>query len=145
MKATEIKITYHPKIKASERPKVHSSEQCFKLLMPFYEEIIDYREFSFAILLSSSNGVLGVHKISEGGISSTLMDVRNVFQAAIKSNAAGVIISHNHPSGNIKPSESDIRLTQKMQEAGKIMDIALLDHLILTSEAYYSFADNGKL
>jgi len=81
--------------------------------------------------------------ISKGGISGTVTDVRIVLQAAIKSNASGFIIAHNHPSGNLNPSESDTRITQKIKEAGNVMDIQLLDHLIITpGEDYYSFADN---
>jgi DNA repair protein RadC len=84
--------------------------------------------------------------VSKGGISGTVTDVRVILQAAIKANASGIIACHNHPSGNIQPSESDSRLTQKIKEAGQVMDIQLLDHLIITTEGkYYSFADNGLL
>jgi len=145
MKATEVKITYHPKIKASERAKISSSKQCYDILKPFYSEIIEHREYSFIALLNSANKVLGVTKISEGGCTGTVMDVRTIFQAAILANAVGVIISHNHPSGNLKPSEADKRITRNLVEAGKIMEIALLDHIILTDESYFSFADNGLI
>jgi DNA repair protein RadC len=84
--------------------------------------------------------------VSKGGISGTVTDVRVILQAAIKTNASGIIVCHNHPSGNLNPSESDSKLTQKIKEAGNIMDIQLLDHLILTTDDnYYSFADNGLL
>jgi DNA repair protein RadC len=85
-------------------------------------------------------------EVSKGGISGTVTDVRIILQAAIKANASGIIVCHNHPSGNIQPSESDTRLTHKIREAGNIMDIVLLDHLIVATEnTYYSFADNGLL
>jgi DNA repair protein RadC len=96
--------------------------------------------------MNRSNSVLGILEISKGGISGTVTDVRLIFQAAIKANASGIIVCHNHPSGNLNPSESDTKLTQKIKEAGNLMDIQLLDHLILTTDDnYYSFADNGLL
>jgi DNA repair protein RadC len=96
--------------------------------------------------MNRSNSVLGILDISKGGISGTVTDVRVVYLAAIKVNASGIICAHNHPSGNLNPSESDTRLTQKLKEAGNLMDIQLLDHLILTTDdSYYSFADNGFL
>ena len=84
--------------------------------------------------------------VSKGGLSGTVTDVRLIFQGAIKANASGIIVCHNHPSGNLNPSESDTKITHKIKEAGNIMDIQLLDHLILTMDgSYYSFADNGLL
>ena len=84
--------------------------------------------------------------VSKGGISGTVTDVRILLQAAIKANASGIIVCHNHPPGNLNQSESDTKLTQKIKQAGMIMDIQLLYHLILTTEDnYYSFADNGLL
>ena len=98
------------------------------------------------MLLTRSNKVLGIASISKGGISGTVTDVRIILQAAIKSNASGLIVCHNHPSGNLNPSESDTKLTQKIKESGNIMDIQLLDHLIITpDESYYSVADEGLL
>jgi DNA repair protein RadC len=109
-------------------------------------EIIEFVEEFKILLMNRSNSVLGILEISKGGISGTVTDVRVVFQAAIKGNASGIIAAHNHPSGNLNPSESDTRLTQKLKEAGNLMDIQLLDHLILSTEGeYYSFADNGLL
>jgi DNA repair protein RadC len=84
--------------------------------------------------------------VSKGGISGCSVDIRVIFQAAIKANASGIIVSHSHPSGNLNPSESDSRLTQKIKEGGNVMEIQLLDHIILTPDGeYYSFADNGLL
>ena len=98
------------------------------------------------MLMNRSNAVLGIMDISKGGISGTVTDVRILLQASIKTNASGIIVCHNHPSGNINPSESDTKLTHKIKEAGNLMDIQLLDHLILTTDDnYYSFADNGLL
>ena len=97
------------------------------------------------MLLTRSNKVLGLTSVSKGGISGTVTDIRLILQAAIKANASGIIVCHNHPSGNINPSESDTKITQKIREFGNIMDIQLLDHLIITAEEYYSFADNGLI
>ncbi|MGD0755970.1 MAG: JAB domain-containing protein [Bacteroidales bacterium] len=84
--------------------------------------------------------------VSNGGLSGTITDVRLIFQGAIKANAAGIIVCHNHPSGNLNQSESDTKITQKIKEAGNLMDILFLDHLIIISDGnYYSFADNGLL
>jgi DNA repair protein RadC len=96
--------------------------------------------------MNRSNSVLGIMAVSKGGLSGTVTDVRLIFQGAIKANASGIIVCHNHPSGNLKPSESDTKITRKIKEAGNLMDIQLLDHLILTMDgSYYSFADNGLL
>jgi DNA repair protein RadC len=83
--------------------------------------------------------------VSLGGISGTVTDVRIILQAALKANASGLLVCHNHPSGNLNPSDSDTTITRKIKEAGNLMDIQLLDHLILSSEDFYSFADNGLL
>lgn len=96
--------------------------------------------------LNRSNAVLGILSISKGGISGTVTDVRLIFQGALKTNASGIIVCHNHPSGNANPSESDRKITQKIKEAGNLMDIQLLDHIIiLPVEGYYSFADDGEV
>ncbi len=91
------------------------------------------------------NSILGLMSVSKGGISGTVIDIRIVMQGALKANVSGLIVAHNHPSGNLNPSESDSRITQKLKEAGNLMDSQLLDHQIITSEDYYSFADNGLL
>ena len=96
--------------------------------------------------MNRSNAVLGILSVSKGGISGTVTDIRLIFQGALKTNASGIIVCHNHPSGNLNLSESDKKITQKIREAGMLMDIQLLDHLIiLPVEGYYSFADEGIL
>jgi DNA repair protein RadC len=107
---------------------------------------IEHIEEFKLLLMNQSNSVLGIMPVSKGGLSGTVTDVRLIFQGAIKANASGIIVCHNHPSGNLNPSESDIKITQKIKEAGNLMDIQLLDHLILImDDSYYSFADNGLL
>jgi DNA repair protein RadC len=143
----EVSLVYKSKVKASERPQIKCSKDAYDLFMSNWnQEIIEFVEEFKILLMNRSNSVLGIMEVSKGGISGTVTDVRIILQAAIKANASGIIVCHNHPSGNIQPSESDTRLTQKIREAGNIMDIVLLDHLIVATEnAYYSFADNGLL
>ncbi|MCW3071308.1 MAG: repair protein [Bacteroidetes bacterium] len=89
--------------------------------------------------------MLGFSKISQGGLSGTVVDAKVVFQVALKANASSILLAHNHPSGNLKPSEADLMITKNIREAGKLMEIPLVDHIILTDEGYYSFADEGSL
>lgn len=106
---------------------------------------IDYRESFFALYLNQANKVLGIKKISECGISSTLVDVRIIMQAALLCNASGIIVAHNHPSGNLNPSSCDIKMTSQIKEAATILSMSLLDDIILTSDAHYFFADDGMI
>ena len=144
---SEVKLIYLSKIRASDRPKITSSKDAYDLFVSTWDlNTIEYFEEFKVLLLNRSNAVLGLIAISKGGISGTITDVRIILQAAIKSCASGIIVAHNHPSGNLNPSESDTKITQKIKEAGNLMDIQLLDHLIIASEEnYYSFADNGLL
>lgn len=143
----EVSLIYRSKVKASERSQVKCSLDACKLFKDSWNmDTLEHVEEFKILLMNRSNAVLGIMDISKGGISGTVTDVRIILQAAIKANASGIIACHNHPSGNINPSESDTRLTQKIKEAGNLMDIQLLDHLIITTEdSYYSFADNGLL
>jgi DNA repair protein RadC len=97
------------------------------------------------ILLNRANQVLGIYEVSTGGVSGTVADPKLIFAAAIKSSSSGLIFSHSHPSGNLQPSQADIALTRKIKEGGEILEISVLDHIILTSEGYFSFADEGLL
>jgi DNA repair protein RadC len=144
---SEVQLSYRNKVKPSERVKITSSRDAYKVFIDRWSiDTIDFLETFKILLLNRSNSVLGILEISKGGISGTVSDVRVIFVAAIKGNASGIICAHNHPSGNLNPSESDTRLTQKLKDAGILMDIQLLDHLILSTEGdYYSFADNGLL
>ncbi|MFC2132920.1 RadC family protein [Bacteroidota bacterium] len=140
----EISISYSPKVKASDRQKIRCSEEMEKIARSIFPSI-EHREFFYLICLDRSNNVLGYHQVSVGGITGTVADVRIIFQTALKANSSGIIITHNHPSGNTAPSDTDRLLTNKIKEAGKLLDIPVLDHLILTEESYLSFADEGFL
>jgi DNA repair protein RadC len=143
----EVQLIYKSKVPASRRVKISCSKDAYDLLLKNWNsETLEYFEEFKVLLLNRSNAVLGIIAVSKGGISGTVTDVRIILQAALKSNASGLIVCHNHPSGNLNPSESDTKITQKIKEAGNLMDIQLLDHLILTTDdSYYSFADNGLL
>ena len=142
----EVKLTYKTKQKVSERPKVLSSESVHKVLLNCYDtDTIELRECFKVLLLNRANRVLGVFNVSEVGISETVVDIRLVLQSAILSNASGIIVSHNHPSGEIQPSKQDDMITNRIKSACELMNINLLDHIIITSESYYSYADEGRI
>jgi DNA repair protein RadC len=128
---------------APDMPQIKCSKDVFDLLSPLLSDL-PHEEF-WILFLNRSNKVINRMKLSQGGISGTVTDVRIVMKRAIEYLASGIIVCHNHPSGNLNPSESDTRITQKIKEAGNIMDIQLLDHLIISEKEYYSFADNGLL
>jgi len=88
--------------------------------------------------------LLGIYPLSKGGVSGTMVDVKLLLASAIKANTSSIIVAHNHPSGNLKPSENDLRLTRRIKEGAKLLDITLLDHVIVTKDTYYSFADDGN-
>lgn len=142
----EVSLVYKNTVKASERPKVTCSKDAYDLFIQSWNpDTIDHVEEFKMLLLNRSNAVLGILDVSKGGISGTVTDVRIIMQAAIKANASGIIICHNHPSGNLNASETDSKITKKITDAGNFMDIQLLDHLIITQDDYYSFADNGLI
>lgn len=144
-KVPEIRVTYRNKTKKDERLKITSSKEVYEILKVLFKKEMDYKEMFCLICLNRANELLGYSIISSGGINGTIVDIKVIFQIALKANASGLIISHNHPSGNLHPSKSDNKITNKIFRAGKIMDIPILDHVIITSEGYYSFADNDLL
>lgn len=142
----EINLSYSAKIKSSQRPKVDCSRQVYEVFAKAWDQDrIEFVEDFKVMLLSRANRVLGIVTISSGGTAGTVVDIKLVYAAAIKSNSSSVIIAHNHPSGNLRPSEQDKRLTQRIKQAGNLLDIPVLDHVIMTTEGYYSFADEGEL
>ena len=142
---SEISINYKRNIKASELPKIISSKDAIKHFREVWSDKMEYIEETYMLMLNRANRALGFSKISIGGTTGTVVDTKVIFQTALKANASSIIICHNHPSGNLKPSEQDIKLTKNLREAGKIMDISMSDHLIITDEGYYSFADEGMI
>ncbi|WP_256009408.1 JAB domain-containing protein [Desertivirga xinjiangensis] len=144
---SEIKVIYQPKIKASERFSVSCSRDVFNVFRQSWDmNRIQLVEQFKILLLNRANKVLGIYEVSSGGMAGTVADPKLIFAAALKGYAAGIILAHNHPSGNLKPSQADINLTCKIKEGAMLLDIAVLDHIILSPEdSYYSFADEGLL
>lgn len=143
-KVGEVKLSYKPK--NISKYKVTSSEDAYKYLLSTYKKgTICYKEYFKVLFLNQANQVLGYNLISGGGITETTADVRLIFQAALLTNSVALILAHNHPSGNLKPSPEDIRLTKQVREASNFMRIKILDHIILSDTEYYSFADEGML
>jgi DNA repair protein RadC len=126
-----------------ELPQIKCSRDVADIFQPLLSDL-SHEEF-WILFLNRSNRVINRMKLSQGGISGTVTDVRIVMKKAIEYLASGIIVCHNHPSGNLNPSESDSKITQKIKEAGNLMDIQLLDHLIISDKDYYSFADNGLI
>ncbi len=142
----EISVSYSKKNFYNE--KIITSLNLHELIRKIYsssECIIDFKEYFFIILLNRNNLVIGYNMLSAGGISGTVVDIRIAFAIALKSLATSMVIVHNHPSGNLKPSQQDITITKQFKDAGRIMDIAIIDHIIIADSGYFSFADQGML
>ena len=128
---------------ALEKPKIASSKDVANLMQPVLGDL-EHEEF-WVLFLNNSNKVVAKNQISKGGLTATIVDIRLVFKSALELASVGIIVCHNHPSGKLQPSTADKQLTQKIKEAGIILDIKLLDHLIITEKAYFSFADENLL
>ena len=142
---SEIEITYKPSI--GSKPEVSSSSDAYAILKEYYpENQIALKEYFVVMYLNQANRVIGVQRLSIGGLTSAVADVRLLFGTALKILATGIVISHNHPSGNLKPSLQDKNITKQIQDAGKLLDIKILDHLILVpNDQYLSMTDQGLL
>ncbi len=131
-------------MKASNRPKITTAKDAYEVLIKAWDENkIEFVEQFKVLFLNRSNKVLGIYEVSSGGISGTVADPRVIFAVALKANCSSIMLSHNHPSGNLKPSRQDEILTQKIKQGEELLEIKLLDHLIVTSEGYYSFFERG--
>ncbi len=127
----------------ADRVVITSSADSYEVLRPHLLDV-PYEEF-WLLLLNRANHVMRVEKVSQGGVAGTVADPKLIFKAALDHLASAVILAHNHPSGNRRPSQADISLTRKLREAGTLLDLPILDHLIFTEDGYYSFADEGML
>lgn len=129
-----------------EKYKIRSSKDCELTLRTMFDaDTLEYCESAIAIFLNRNNETIGWYKVSQGGLNGTIIDQRVIFSIGLQSGASGVILTHNHPSGNLQPSNEDLAITRKLIEGGKILDIKVLDHLILTKDSYTSFQDEGLL
>lgn len=142
----EIKISYSHKLPPSKLPKIKSSYDAINLFRSSWDgDTIEMVETFKVLFLNRANRALGIMTVSTGGIATALADPSRVFAGAIKAAAHAMILCHNHPSGNLSSSTSDKALTKRMQQAGEIIGIKVLDHIILTSESAYSMADGGEM
>lgn len=144
MEVSEIKVSYtnhNP-----DRIKVTNSQILFELIIRQWNlDIIELQEEVKVILLNRANIVIGIYEMSKGGISGSIVDNRIILAVALKCNATSIVLIHNHPSGNLNPSEQDKVITKKLKNACEVLDLTLLDHLIITKHSYYSFSDSGLL
>ncbi len=137
----EIGITYTSK---GLGPRITSSRQIYELLLPNWLDI-EYVESFKLVMLNRSNKLIGVSIISIGGVGGTIADSKKIFQTALKANSSGIVLVHSHPSGSPHPSESDRIITKKCVEAGRFLDLPVMDHIIITRYSYFSFSDEGLL
>ena len=145
-KIPEIQVAFHPRTDLSNRPKVTDSKSAADLFRKNWDnELLHLQEAFKVMYLNRYNRVLGLYHHSNGGMAGTVCDPRIVLGVALKSASPRMLLCHNHPSGSPKPSEPDRKLTKKMSEAAKLMDMDVLDHIILTPHSHYSFADEGEL
>lgn len=126
---------------SAKSSKIETSDSAYKILYPYLADL-DHEQF-YALLLNKANKLIEVVRVSQGGVSATIADTRIILKLAIERLASSIIISHNHPSGALKPSQADIDLTNNLKAASKIIDVKLLDHIIITNDSYFSFADEG--
>ena len=142
----EVELSYKSNIKNVDRIKVSNSREVYNLLLANWDKTkIEYVEQFKILLLNRANKVIGIYEVSSGGTTGTVADPKLIFTAALKLNANSIILCHNHPSGNLTPSEEDMKLTRKIKEAGLLLDLIVIDHMIISNEGYYSFSDEGKV
>ncbi|REA63804.1 DNA repair protein [Dyadobacter luteus] len=144
--AAEVELIYKSYVKASQRAKIGIASDAYRVFLNNWnQDEIELRESFKIMMLNRANRVLGVYEVSKGGLTGVAVDMRMIFIAALKANAASIILAHNHPSCQLIASISDREFTQRAKAAGKLLDIEVLDHLILTSEGFLSFVNEGYL
>lgn len=142
----QIALTYRSGSPINALLKITCSKDCADALRSNWDaDKIEFIEQFKILLLNRANRLLGIYEVSTGGITGTVVDIKLILSAALLSCASGIVLAHNHPSGNLQPSAADKLATKKIKEAAKLLDIEVLDHLILTAESFYSFADDGEL
>ena len=145
-KVAEVQLSYRNTVPYDKRTKVRDAKDAYKVMLKIHDDdTLDYIETFKVLYLNQNNHVLGCRTISEGGLTSTQSDVRTILQGALLTNAVAIILAHNHPSGNVTPSLSDIKTTNQITKAAKLLDIQVLDHIIYTRENCYSFVDDGQI
>ena len=144
MQVSEITVSYNNS--NPQKIKISSSRNLYQLALEHWNMgLIEYQEEVKVFLLNRANIVLGIYEVSKGGITSSIVDIRLILGVALRCNAVQIVLMHNHPSGNLKPSDADISITKKLKQACELLEINLLDHIIITRNGYYSFSDSGIL
>lgn len=143
MKIKRYKIVPEKEVAGLEKVKINSSEVAAKYVRQFFYDDIEVYESFFILMLNRSNSTIGWAKISQGGIDSTIVDSILIAKFCIDKLAKGVVLCHNHPSGELRPSDADIQITNQISNALKLLGVKVQDHIILTSEGYFSFLDEG--
>lgn len=143
--AAEVQLRYELLNPVAFYPQITGSADVYELAKPMFANVMEHREAMLVFFLSRSNRIVNWMLLSLGGIAGTVTDIRVILQAALLSNASNFIMLHNHPSGNPEPSDSDVKLTKEYAEAGRLLSIPLLDHIVVTRDGYTSLADNGLM
>lgn len=141
----EVSIVYKNNVPAKKKIQIKSSVDIHKLMKPILQDVVSHHEEFWIVLLDQSNHVMGISEIAKGGITETTTDIRIIYQTALKANSVKLCLVHNHPSGCLTPSPQDLHLTKRIVEAGRLMSIMVIDHIIITENSYFSFADEGLL
>jgi DNA repair protein RadC len=142
----EVQLVYKSKCDITLRPRITRSKDCYEILLSTWNQnTIELCEEFKILLLNRANKVLAISTLSQGGTAGTVVDPKLLFTTALKMKASSLILAHNHPSGELKPSEQDIKVTRNLIECGKILDLIVLDHLIVSPNGYYSFGDEGLI
>ena len=145
-KVAEVELSYKNRVPYKERKKVQTSLDVYNLLINNHDDdTIDYKETFKVLYLNQASQVVGCFTLSQGGITSTCVDVRNILQGALLTNAVAMVLAHNHPSGNTRPSREDDKITNQVSKAGELLNIKVLDHIIFTREDFYSYGDEGRI
>ena len=137
----EIEISYKPT--KLEVQKIHKSSDAVKIFKQLWNNELEFKESAYMLLLNRANETLAIREIATGTLSGVMMPIGQTFAVALKCNASSIIVAHNHPSGNLKASNADITMANKMQKAGELLEVKCLDFLIITSDGYTSFKDEG--
>ena len=139
-------ITLKYKTGNYKKTKISTSLDAFQVLLELYDDdTVDYKETAYALFLNKANNTIGWMKISEGGTSATIIDQKIIFATALKCNASSIILSHNHPSGQLRASDEDRKMTERIVSIGCILGIEVLDHVIVCRSGYYSMSDEGLM
>lgn len=141
----EVEVVYKPRTSLKLSPKIRCSRDAFLYIEEFFKSFVSHHEEVWMILLNSCMQIIGSSQVARGGLENAFVDVRIIYQTALMAHATSFVLVHNHPSGILHPSQPDEELTKKIAEAGKILDIKILDHLIISTDSYFSFVDEGMI